>query len=73
MCLLSVLPDDITGNLKAIIKATEAGNQTTCYKRIKDSNLQTFGPKQGEYVAKAAGLVLTGKPSMLAREIIGLY
>ena len=69
-CLLGILPNDVKTQFKGIIKATATGQQG--YKKVKDAVMEVFGPKPGEDFAKAAKLLLTDKPSMLANEIISL-
>ena len=68
-CLMSLLPPEIKRELKATIKASTTGNG---YKKIKDAILRSHGPKPGQDVAKAASLLLVGKPSALANELISL-
>ena len=69
-CLLGILPNEVKTQFKGVIKATATGQQG--YKKVKDAVLEVFGPKPGDDFAKAAGLLLTDKPSMLANEIISL-
>ena len=69
-CLLGILPNEVKTQFKGVIKATATGQQG--YKKIKDAVLEVFGPKPGDDFAKAAKLMLTDKPSMLANEIISL-
>ena len=69
-CLLGILPNEVKLQFKGIIKATATGQQG--YKKVKDAVLEVFGPKPGDDFAKAARLILTDKPSMLANEIISL-
>ena len=68
-CLMSLLPPEIKRELKATIKASTTGNG---YKKLKDAILISHGPKPGQDVAKAASLMLVGKPSALANELISL-
>ena len=68
-CLMSLLPPEIKRELKAIIKASTTGNG---YKKLKDAILISHGPKPGQDVAKAASLMLVGRPSALANELISL-
>ena len=69
-CLLGILPNEVKTQFKGVIKATATGQQG--YKKVKDAVLEVFGPKPGDDFAKAAKLILTDKPSMLANEIISL-
>ena len=69
-CLLGILPNDVKTQFKGVIKATATGERG--YKKVKDAVLEVFGPKPGDDFAKAAKLMLTDKPSMLANEIISL-
>ena len=69
-CLLGILPNEVKNQFKGIVKATATGQQG--YKKIKDAVMEVFGPKPGDDFAKAAKLLLTDKPSMLANEIISL-
>ena len=69
-CLLGILPNEVKTQFKGVIKATATGQQG--YKKVKDAVLEVFGPKPGDDFAKAAKLLLTDKPSMLANEIISL-
>ena len=62
-CLMSLLPAEIKRELKATIKASTTGNG---YKKIKDAIMVSHGPKPGQDVAKAASLLMVGKPSALA-------
>ena len=68
-CLMSLLPPEIKRELKATIKASTTGNG---YKKLKDAILISHGPKPGQDVAKAASLMLVGRPSALANELISL-
>ena len=68
-CLMSLLPPETKRELKATIKASTTENG---YKKLKDAILKTYGPKPGQNVAKAASLMLVGKPSTLATELISL-
>ena len=69
-CLLGILPNEVKNQFKGVIKASATGQQN--YKKVKDAVLEVFGPKPGDDFAKAAKLLLTDKPSMLANEIISL-
>ena len=69
-CLLGILPNEVKTQFKGVIKTTATGAQG--YKKVKDAVLEVFGPKPGDDFAKAARLMLTDKPSMLANEIISL-
>ena len=69
-CLLGILPNEVKTQFKGVIKTTATGIQG--YKKVKDAVLEVFGPKPGDDFAKAARLMLTDKPSMLANEIISL-
>ena len=68
-CLMSLLPAEVKRELKTVIKASTDGNG---YKLLKDAIIEAHGPKPGQDVAKAASLLLVGKPSALANEIISL-
>ena len=57
MCILGMLPNDIKEQFKGTIKATQAPAVTGGYKTLKDSILETFGPKPGQNFAKATQLV----------------
>ena len=69
-CLLGILPNEVKMQFKGVIKATATGQQG--YKKVKDAVMEVFGPKPGDDFARAAKLILTDKPSMLANEIISL-
>ena len=68
-CLMSLLPAEVKREIKTAIKASIEGNG---YKKLKDAIMEAHGPKPGQDVAKAASLLLVGKPSALANEIISL-
>ena len=68
-CLMSLLPAEVKREIKTVIKASTTGNG---YKKLKDALMQAHGPKPGQDVEKAANLLLVGKPSALANEIISL-
>merc|ERR1711951_302057 len=53
-----------------IKKKSEAGNNI--YKVLKYRLLELFGPKQEDAYEEAVGLVLTGKPSALAKRLVVL-
>ena len=70
--LTNVLPARFIPPIKSMLRVMDDEADATCYKRVKTRLLEVFGPKPGDDFEKAANLLLTDKPSMLANEIISL-
>ena len=72
LCLENILPEDIAHACKDLfcLAKTEAGDEI--YKQCKTRLLTVFGPKPEEDYLKAQSLVMTGLPSLAAKELRNL-
>ena len=70
--LSTVIPKRVQDEVKELlsIKATEFPNNDG-YKQLKHEILRIFGPRPEDAVDRALARVLTGKPSQLARALVG--
>ena len=66
------LPDDVRGEVKDILKKPKSQAPALVYKVLKGKVLKLFGPREGQRFEEASQLVLTGKPSALAKRITEL-
>ena len=70
--LIRNLPTEVITEIKNLLKKGKTAAGDRCYKDAKERILKAFGPKKEEAYYKASQLVLTGKPSELARKIVDL-
>ena len=70
--LSTVIPKRVQDEVKELLsmKATEFPNNDG-YKQLKNEILRIFGPRPEDAVDRALARVLTGKPSQLARALVG--
>ena len=63
------LPREVKAEVKEILKKPKSAAPVNIYKGLKSKLLELFGPNEEDAFEKAAQLVLTGKPSALAKRI----
>ena len=66
------LPTETKEEIKGLLRLPKDRAGPTCYKDAKDRLFTLFGPKEADAFAKAAALVMTGKPSQLAKRLVDL-
>ena len=64
------LPSDAIEEVKGLFRLKQNQARNLPYKTIKDELISLFGPNDEEAYAKAAQLVLVGKPSQLAKKLV---
>ena len=70
--LANNLPEEVKAELKDILRKPKSQAPTLVYKELKLKIIQLFGPVEEEAFERAAALVLTSKPSALAKKITEL-
>ena len=70
--LANNLPPLIKAEVKETLRKPRAQAGPTIYKDLKAKVMKLFGKKEGERYEKASQMLLTGKPSKLAKEITEL-
>ena len=69
--LATTLPPHIIKQVKPILRKSEAEFENNdAYKQLKTTIIRIFGPKKDDRMKEALSLVLTDKPSELARELV---
>ena len=68
--LANLLPPKQKAEVKDLLMKSKTQAGTDIYKKLKDRILELFGPRQEEAFEEAMQLVLTGKPSALAKKLI---
>ena len=69
MTLTKNLPTSVKEEMKDLLSLTKSEAGPTCYKDVKDRLMELFGPEDTDAYTKASKLVMTGKPSQLAKRI----
>ena len=64
------LPQDVIEDIQDILSRGKAAAGATAYKDAKSRILQLYGVRKEDRYKKAKGLMLTGKPSQLCRQLI---
>ena len=72
LLLLKMLPKDVVDETKDLLRKGQAEAGATPYKDLKDRVLETFGTIPEDAFTQAEALVMTGKPSTLARQLINI-
>ena len=72
MILSNNLTDEVKAEVKDTLKKPKSQAPPLVYKVLKKKILDLFGPKEGQRFEEAAQLVLTSKPSALAKRITEL-
>ena len=70
LVLTSILPENVTEQLKNILRKSEAELGDKPYKVLKNQIFKLFGPPGNADFERAMGRVLSNTPSQLCREII---
>ena len=70
MALLQLLPAEVQEEVKSLFKLSKTQAGTEIYLKIKKELMDLFGPKAEDAYDRAAGRVLTGKPSQLGKLLI---
>ena len=67
----AVLPDDVTEEVKPILRLLESEKGDHIYKDLKEEILEQFGPRPNDVFKKAMALKLNGgRPSGLGKRLI---
>ena len=70
--LANNLPPTVKEEFRALLKKTKAAAGETIYKDIKTKMLELFGRKEESLFEEASQLVMTSKPSALAKQLAEL-
>ena len=70
--LSEIIPKKVEDQVKSLLRKSEADfPQKDAYKQLKAAILKIFGPRLEDGMDRAMNRVLSGKPSELARDLVG--
>ena len=68
----TILPKHIEDEVKSLLEMQESEfTENNSYKQLKSEIMRIFGPKPSAAIDRALTRVMTGKPSVLARALVG--
>ena len=68
--LANNLPPQVRPELKSLLKKNKAQAGNTIYRDLKYKVIELFGPREEEAFEAASQLIMTGKPSAFAKELV---